>query len=97
MIVLPWMRRSGANAAGASERGIHGPDERLDPLSKVREPGTVGFHDEEHGPPVVGLDVYPHDDIVLTCVRVGQVRQGEATDTGGTVINGDGLHSTSLL
>src|SRR5581483_9642814 len=40
--------------------------------------------------------IHPHDDIVLSRVRVGHVRQGETTDTGGTVINGDGLHGTSL-
>src|SRR6266568_9127405 len=52
---------AGGECRGRLREGPHGPHERLDPavsepLSKVREPGTVGFDDEEHGPPVAGLD-----------------------------------------
>jgi hypothetical protein len=41
--------------------------------------------------------MHPHDDIVLSRVGVGHVRQGQTTGSGGTVINGDGFHGTSLL
>src|SRR6266487_4526564 len=52
---------AGGECRGRLREGPHGPHERLDPavsepLSKVREPGTVGFDDEEHGPPVARLD-----------------------------------------
>jgi hypothetical protein len=39
----------------------------------------------------------PHDDIVLGGVGVGHVRQGESTDAGIAVANGDGLHDSSFL
>ena len=59
MIVLPGVRRSGANAAGASASVPHGPDDRLEPavahpLGQVRELGAIGFDDEEDRPPVLG-------------------------------------------
>src|SRR5579871_6644403 len=36
----------------------------------------------------------PHDDIVLGSVGVGHVRQGQSTDAGIAVSNGDGLHDS---
>src|SRR5262249_26456397 len=59
--------RLAASAPTGGERGGRfrecqdGPDDRLEPpvaepLSEVREPGTVGFDDEENGPPVLGPD-----------------------------------------
>jgi hypothetical protein len=41
--------------------------------------------------------MHPYDDIVLGGVRVGRIGQGESTDTGIAVLNGDGLHGSSLL
>jgi hypothetical protein len=39
----------------------------------------------------------PHDDIVLGGVGIGHVRQREATDTGSTISNSDGLHDIAFL
>ena len=60
MIVLPGVRRSGANAAAVSARGRTAPTIGLQasvphPLGEVREPGAVGFDHEEDGAPVLGL------------------------------------------
>jgi hypothetical protein len=41
--------------------------------------------------------MHPHDDIVLGGPRVGHVGQGESTDTGVTVSDGDGLHGRILF
>jgi hypothetical protein len=38
----------------------------------------------------------PHDDIILGGVRVGHVRQGQSTDAGTAVSNGDGFHDISI-
>jgi hypothetical protein len=39
----------------------------------------------------------PHDDIVLAGLGVGPVRQGESTDAGIAVSNGDRLHDSIFL
>jgi hypothetical protein len=41
--------------------------------------------------------MHPFDDVVLGGVRVGHIGQGESTDAGIAVSNGDGLHGRSLL
>jgi hypothetical protein len=41
--------------------------------------------------------MHSHDDIVLGSVRVRQVGQGQPSQTGVTVMDGDGLHSGSSL
>jgi hypothetical protein len=41
--------------------------------------------------------VYPHDDIVLGHDGVRQLRQRQASDTGITIGNSDGLHYKSFL
>jgi hypothetical protein len=35
-----------------------------------------------------------HDDVVLGGARVWHLRQGERTDAGGAVSNGNGLHGS---
>ena len=41
--------------------------------------------------------MHSYDDVVLGRVRVGHIRQGESTDAGIAVLNGDGLHRTPSL
>ena len=67
MIVLPGMRRRGANASAVSARGRTAPTMRLQPpvphsLGQVREPGAVGLDHEEDGASFLGLHRRWHRD-----------------------------------
>lgn len=85
----PWFRspvrrqrrRVHARARSAFGRGRRG---------RTRFPASRALQGEPRG-------MHPHDDIVLSGMGVGHVREGEPTDTRVTVSNGDGLHAGSLL
>jgi hypothetical protein len=51
----------GGECSGRFRECPYGPDDRLQPsvpesLGEVRQPGAIGFDDEEDGPAVLGLD-----------------------------------------